>query len=400
MAMDIGGERSEIWTTAYLETGRYFTAHYFKYLKENSEKYDSLVGELENLIVTHNKMAKREDHEARKMLINYTRLAAPFLKERSFHSVLLNFCESTINASESLDINAGWVHILQFEAHYALGAWDAALTDIQSAIRQSYGDETDIYARAVLSLGRLQLNQGYYREALDTLQRAESLLQAQNDDEGLAAAKAEVAAYYLNRDELDTALALYLEADQIYRQSGIRSSSDHTLLMLGVVYRRAGDYAKSTNYLKELLSHGQYHKNNSAIATASHHLAWTYLNRGHLRQAKIVGEEARRLYQEIRDPRGESDADEQLGLIVLAEGDKQGALNYLKRSLYMRKKLGNQHRIASCQRRLALVHIQNGDLLKGVAYLIYGLFAYWRLGMLSQQRLRGIWNEFKQRGSF
>lgn len=399
MAIAYDDASSEIWEKTYREAGQSFAAYYFRCLMENKENFDYLSDELDNLIAAHEALAKQADHETNRMLMDFTRFIAPFLKQRAFLSVLLNFCKSTIVACESIGANPGWVHLLEYEAHYALGDWDAALADIQVAITASHGIEPSVHAQAVLSLGRLQLNQGYYREALNTLDQSERLLLEQNDYEGLASARAEEAAYYLNRDELDKALELYLEADHIYRQSGTHSSSDHTLLMLGVVYRRRGDYAQAIHSLQELLEHGKDQKNNSAIATASHHLAWIYLNQGNLTQAKTLGEKAKSLYQGIRDPRGESDADEQLGLIALAEGDKDKALNYLKRSLYMRRILGNRHGAASCLRRLALIYIRSGDFLRGIAFLVYGLFSYWRLGMLSRQRVRSILNEFK-RASF
>ena len=396
MAIAFEDASSIKWGNTYIEAGQSFVYYYFRCLLENKENFDYLTDELDNLILAHETLVKKGEDKDNETLLDFTRLMAPFLKQRAFLSVLLNFCKSAIVACESIGTNSGWVHFLEYEAHYALGDWNSALGDIQAAITVSHGKDLGIYAQAVLSLGRLKLNQGYYQEALEILGQAEHLLLKQKDFEGLASAKAEEAAYYLNRDELDKALELYLEADRIYRQSGTLGPTDHTLLMLGVVYRRRGEYAKAIQYLQELLEHGKGQKNNNAIAAASHHLAWTFLNKGNLIQAKALGEEAKRLYQKNQDPRGESDAYEQLGLIAITDGDKDKALNYLKQSLYMRRILGNRHGVTSCIRRLALIYFRSGDFLRGIAYLAYGLFSYWRLGMLSRQRLRSILNEFKR----
>ena len=70
MAMDVGDEQSEIWTIDYMEAGRSFASHYFRFLNEYQENFDSLADEIENLIAAHNKIAEREDYEAQMMLIS------------------------------------------------------------------------------------------------------------------------------------------------------------------------------------------------------------------------------------------------------------------------------------------------------------------------------------------
>ena len=67
-------------------------------------------------------------------------------------------------------------------------------------------------------------------------------------------AQAEVAAYHLNRDEYDQALALYRRIYQFQLEAGASGPSDHTLLMLGVVHRRRGDTEQAIIYLQELLA--------------------------------------------------------------------------------------------------------------------------------------------------
>jgi tetratricopeptide (TPR) repeat protein len=368
IAIAFEDESSTKWTTLYQGSGQSFVGYYFRSLIENKENFDYLTDELENLIAAHEALANSADTKAYRILLDFTRQIAPFLKQRAYLLVLLDFCRAAIVATESTNINPGWIYLLEYEAHYALGNWSAATADIQLSIKTSLGNDASVYAQAILSLGRLQLNQGNYQEALETLSQAEQLLSDLNDFEGLATTKAEQAAYYLNRGELDKAMEFYLEADRIYRLSGANASSDHTLLMLGVVYRRKQNYAMAKQYLQELLGHGKSQKNDSAIATASHHLAWVYLNQENLIQAKAFAEEAKRLYQKIRDPRGESDADEQLGLISLAEGDTNNAHEYVKRSLSVRRMLGNRHGEASCLRRLALIHFKSGNLLSGILY--------------------------------
>jgi hypothetical protein len=88
---------------------------------------------------------------------------------------------------------------------------------------------------------------------LATLTIAEALLSARADTEGVATARSEVAAYYLNHGEFDKALLQHLEVDDLRRQNGAVESSDHTLTMLDVVYRMKREYDKAVREGENLI---------------------------------------------------------------------------------------------------------------------------------------------------
>jgi tetratricopeptide (TPR) repeat protein len=220
------------------------------------------------------------------------------------------------------------------------------------------------------------------------------LLSEQSDYEGLAAAHSEVAAYHLNRHDLDQALALYLEVDQLRQRAGAIETSDHMLLMLGVVYRKMGDYERANNYLQQLIERGEAQNNQSAVATASHHSAWVCLNQDNLAEARRLCGRAVALYKEIGDTRGTSDAYEQLGLIALAEGQEDEALFHLEESLDIRLQLGNQHGAASSLRHLAVAHLKMRQPIGAVRALCQSLAVYRRIGVLTRHRFAAIVREF------
>jgi hypothetical protein len=240
------------------------------------------------------------------------------------------------------------------------------------------------------ALGRFQLNRGDYSTALETLSKAEGLAEDLSDWEGMASVKSEVAAYFLNRNELQRALALYQEAEALRRRFDLGGPSDHTLLMLGVVQRRLRHYPEAIKALTDLQRRGREQKNLSAEATASHHLAWVYFEQKEVDRARNLGMCAKALYEEIRDPRGSADADEQLGWIALTEKDFVSAQRYLERSLSVRQQLGNQQGIASSLCRLAKLSLSQGDCGLGLKRLGHSLALYWRLGALSYQRILSI----------
>lgn len=356
-------------------------------------QYERLDDELANLRASQSWLATQSSEETARLVIAYVQVLASYLRQRGFNAELLRWCEDGLRACERLRQNPGWLLLLRSEAQNALGRWDETMASIQAAIEASRGEDPQTYARAVLALGRLQLNQGDYKTALETLAQAETLLSEQSDYEGLVTVRSEVAAYHLNRRELDKALSLYLEVDRLRRQAGATETSDHTLLMLGVVHRKKREYEQAAAYLQQLLKRAEAQRNRGAAATAAHHLAWVRLNQGDLAQARRLCGRAIELYEEIGDTRGASDAYEQLGFIVMTEGQGEEAVSCLERSLAMRRQLGNQEGEASSLRRLAIVHLRMGHLAAAVRDLWQSLATYRRLGVLSRQRFTAILGE-------
>lgn len=357
------------------------------------DQYERLDVEFNNLRASQAWLADQDSAETAQLLIAYVKVLAPYLRQRGLNADLLRWCEDGLKACDKLRQNPGWLLLLRSEAQNSLGRWEETMDSIKAAIEKSKTIDPRTYAQSILALGRLQLQQGNYKQSLETLSEAESLLVEQSDHEGLATARSEIAAYYLNRRELDQALTLYLEVDQLRRRTCEDEAINHTLLMLGVVYRKKKDYEQAIDHLQQLLKQGEAQRSRNIIATASHHLAWVYLNQGDLTQARHLCGRAIALYDETGDLRGSSDAYEQLGLIALAEGRKERALSYLKQSLAVRRELGNQHGAASSLRRLAVVHLRMGHLGTAIRCLCRSFCTYWRLGVLSRQQLIALLRE-------
>ncbi len=386
MSKTAAGRENQVvrhWESAY----RLAAEHRLKLACRYQDQYEKLDTEFPNLRASRSWLTTQSNGETAQLLVAYVKILAPYLRQRGF---LLRWCEDGLQACERLHQSAGWLLLLRSEAQNTLGQWAETMTSIQAAIETSRGKDPRTNARAILALGCLQLNQGDYQVALQTLAEAETLLSEGSDYEGLATVRSEIAAYHLNRRELDKALTLYLEVDQLRRRAGATEASDHTLLMLGVVHRKKRDYEQAAAYLGQLLERSEVRGNRDAIATAAHHLAWVCLNQRDLAQAWRLCGRALGLYEEIGDPRGASDVYEQLGLIVLAEGGVKEAISHLERSLTTRRQLGNQEGAASSLRHLAVAHLRSGRLITALGYLRQSLAIYRRLGVLSRQRLVAI----------
>ena len=350
--------------------------------------------DVDNMLGSMTHLAEQPDEEAATLLLDYLEALAPYLRLRGRDSELLQWCEVGLQACKRVQRNLTQVLLLRGEAQYALGRWEQAATSWQRALKAGQAEGPARHAQALLALGQLQLNQGKYRMALRTLDRAERLFKSFDDLEGMIAVRSEMAAYRLNRRENDRAYTMYREIDQLQKTLGAGESSDNTLLMLGVVSRRRGAHKMAIDYLLNLYQRQEAQSNVAGMATAAHHLAWVYLDLNKLNEARRLCGQALAFYDDVQDPRGLSDAYEQLGMICLQEGNLAAALENLERSVRMRRNLGNQHGLASCLRRLAVAHLRSGHYLRALLYLTRGLFIYLQMGMLSRQRIAGLTHDF------
>jgi tetratricopeptide (TPR) repeat protein len=360
------------------------------------ERPQLLATEFPNLEASHAWLALQQDALSARLLIAYTNTLAPYLMERSLPGTLLRWCDEALATCERLQEAPEDLLLLRIEAQHALAQWEAARASIEEVLRSREMLSEKHQGRATFALGRLELNQGHYERALALLSQAEQHLSDQSDVAQLVAVRAEIAAYYLQRDDLDRALNLYRDVDRLQRGSGGSESGDHVLLMLGIVYRKQRDYARAAIYLQQLLTRATVEGRQNALATAAHHLAWVWINVGHLRRARHLAGQAIARYQEIGDTRGLSDAYEQLGVIALAERNSGEAEVYLQRSLAIRRSIGNEHGIASCLRHLGLVALRKRQGILAIRYLWQSLSAYHRIGVLSRQRLLRIMGEIRK----
>ncbi len=380
-------ESTEKYQVIFHQAGWSFANYFLTYAQTHQDNFDALDQEFTNLLTVRSWLANRQNKQPARLLIDLIKSLTAYLRRPEFAAELLTYCQCGLQACQNIGLNPGWLYLLRYEAYNFLGEWDHALADAETTIRITQDADPTSHARAMLALGRLQFNRGDYPVALDTLAKAESLLTAIDDLEGVATTRAEFAAYHLNRGELDQALALYLEVDRLRRQVNPTGPSNHTLLMLGVVYRNMGDYEKGSEYLRQLLERGEAEDSPGVIATASHHLAWLHLRQQNITKARRLAARAKQLYLEINDPRGASDTDEQLGLIALLDDDIDVAETYLKRSLTLRQRLGNQQGTANSLGLLADLYARKGNIRLGLYYMWSSWVLYRRLGVLTRQQI-------------
>lgn len=389
-------ELLQTYQAIFFDAGWSFTHYYLTYAQTHLNDFDALEPELPNFSAIRTWLLTQNNPQSARLLLALLEYLTPFLHRPEFAAELVGYCQAGLQACHRLKANPGWVLLLRYQAYNYLGEWDRALADAQAAANITQDTDPVRHARALLSLGSLQFNRGDYAVALETLAHAEAMLRQVNDIEGVATARAQFAAYHLNRGELDQALAMYQAVDRLRRQVDPTSPTDHTLLMLGVVYREKGNYHQAARYLSQLRQRGAAEGKRGVEATASHHLAWLYLKQNMVPEAYQLARRAKQLYLEISDPRGASDADEQLGLIALLKGDDKTAVVCFQQALETRQHLGNQQGVASCLRHLSNLYARQGNIRLGLYYLGRSILLYRRIGVLSRQRVVKMAKQFWQ----
>lgn len=327
-------------------------------------------------------------------LCKYIEILEPYLYLRGKSIELIDWCNAGINICERLRKNPAFFLFILGNAQYSLGKWEQANISWDNSFSFSYGYDEIIYARSALALGKLQINQGQYAKALKTLAKAEILLKSINDIEGVISARSEIASYHLNRRELELALRLYHEIDELYKKNFVEESSNHILLMLGVVYRQKRIFHKAIDYFEEICKRSEIQRDLSSLATATHHLAWVYYELKDFTMSHSLCGKALAIYEDINDPRGLSDGYEQLGAIFIEQGKLNDAIIILKKSLRFRQNLGNNPGAISSLRRLTLALLIKGKLRLVLALTFKVLIQYFRLGILSRERILALIRDF------
>lgn len=326
-------------------------------------------------------------HEVAATFLNLMIDISPYLQARSLHSTTLKYIPACLKAAANSPRYLVKINLIAYHAHFMFGQWQEAKLNAQAAVFHSKNCPSCDQALAYQALAILQQNSGDFKPSLDNFARAKLLFKKIGDKKGEFDIISQEAAYYVDHER-------YIEADKLYTQveeyeiTCCGQPSSHTLLMIGVVSRRLKMNARAIAYLQELARRGMINHSPSELTTAMHHLAWVLIDQGDLQKAWEYGRIAARKYQEINDPRGTSDADEQLGEIAFLKGEYETSARYLKKAIQIRQKLTNKVGLASAYRRLSKTFFCQKKYLQGVLSLIISGLIYLRMGMLTKARIK------------
>ena len=367
----------------YLHQARMFV-HEFGEQKASLARFSLLVDHIKNVLDWLN---AQPTFQEKAVLVSLVLGTAKYFASLSALPTLLEYLPTCLETSQGNPDQQVKLLTLSYQAHFMAGDWRKAKEEIVQAVALAQTQSPGTLADALSHLGTLEINQGDFQLALDHIHQAMTLYQQSENWDAYYDILSQEAAYFIDHDGYEKAEEIYQEIER-YEILTDGTPSSHTLQMSGVIARRLGKLSTASAYLQELAQRGIATQSKSEIATAIHHLAWIKINQGELEIAQALGIRARQLYQEIHDPRGVSDEDEQLGEIAYLHGHYDQAKHYLKAAITERKELENKVGLASARRRLSKTQFANHEYFAGGVTLFLSAYQYLRLGMMNRKRIR------------
>lgn len=356
-------------------------------LRQQPPDWQLLDAELPNLLKTMEWLSQQKMREFPEQLLQMVIAFADYANAHSLNHVVMKYLPVCLKAAKHRTRYLSKALLVGYQASWAIGSWDQAMRYIKQAVKVSETGDAQVHHQAMKYLGSSQINRGEYQEALRTLQKAHKLSEQRNDLEGEIDAIREEAAYYLDKDEYGMALNMYQGIEK-YELNHRGERSIHTLLMLGVVYRKMKLLEEATRMFKNILALPAEKLTQNDRATTLHHLAWVRCDQKRFAEAKSLANQALEIYQNGQNFRGISDVFEQIGEIAFFEGDTAVAEKNYIACASSRRRLHNQPGYASITRRLSKLYQSEGKSLKGLHYLILSTVTYLRVGNLTPARMK------------
>ena len=333
------------------------------------------------------------------MTYNSISLSLPFseyLLFRGLEQQLLNVCEDTINSFPNTESQLASIYLLKARSLAEIVDRKMAC-DIFKEICTVIDKYSEDYIEATARLAMGQIYSGDYKEGEKNLiSQLKELEKAPNFSPKTIELKAEIfqylAWYAMNASKFKKAIYYYEIAVKIRKESGLIHKIVDPLLHLGVIQKKLKNYKNAITYLQQAKETATIFMNESYIEWVDHHLAYVFLEQGNYCLAeqlcKSCIEKAKERHREENNS-GKSaipDYYEQLGLIKLAKGKVNEAIQLLEMSLTCRINIANKHGTASSLKHLSIALWYQKKYLKSLYFLGNSLKTYSELKILNFQR--------------
>ena len=252
-------------------------------------------------------------------------------------------------------LSMGRVEIRSGNPQGALDNLNRALTlAIQLENQEQRGLTLQVLAVAYQLLNKPDDALGYFQQSLEVKRRL-------NDKLGIADSLGGIAQVQASKGQMALALKTHLEAIQIRREIGDKKGLGDSLIDLGDVYSRLGQYDEVLKKTKEALEieHEVGNKTNEALALND--IGNAYLAKGQYEDARTYFEKALRLRQELKVPNDIAATLHNLGETSLNLGEYDQASNYYLRALELRRTAGDQEGEAEDSDSLAILFSYQGQ---------------------------------------
>ncbi len=224
------------------------------------------------------------------------------------------------------------------------------------------------------------------QKALEFCFKALSLTKALGNQKNEAGTLNNIGAAYFNLVDRQKALEYYTQALALRKAVGDREGEATTLTNIGLTYSNLKQYPKAVEYYTQALPILQELKDRPEEAFTRFRIGFAHKEQGdtpkaldNFKQAlalyQAIGDrngEAKtldhlnRLYTALKDRAGEASTLYQLGIVSIAQGNNQKALDYFAKALPLAKAVGDRTREAKILSNRGLLYIRLGNNQKAL----------------------------------
>ncbi len=238
-----------------------------------------------------------------------------------------------------------------------LGEYNQAVDTLQKAQTiyhavGAQGGEGDV----LTVLGEVSLNVGQYSKALEQLQQALALHQIVGNRTGEGEALYNLGAAYSRLASFDRALEMLQKSLAIRQQVGDRLGEGRTLQNIGIVYRRMGQYDQALMVYRQALSLNQAVRDRVGEGRTLTGMGLTYDRLGQYDEALETLERGLAVRKAIGDRSGEGGTLISIGRVYTHRGQYDRARDFYQEALKITEDIGDKPRQASVLNNLAGIH--------------------------------------------
>jgi tetratricopeptide (TPR) repeat protein len=258
------------------------------------------------------------------VISDYAHVQLPEGEERDAYGRLITYIANYVEAHkkdyELLELESNTIYLVLAKAY-------------------EQGKQAEL-VRVVCGFAPFLILRGFYQEAERHLTRANQAARALNDDDGIA----------------------------------------ETLLYLGEIEQRLGNYAQAASILQEGLTLARQIKSNERVCALLTQLGIVFQQRGNFQQAETAYQEGLKLARSSADKKSICILLNNLGWLNMKRGEFVQSESYLQEGLTLARKIGDRERVSGLLKILGLVEIYRGNFVQAQSYLQKGLTIARRLG--------------------
>ncbi|OBQ34215.1 MAG: hypothetical protein AN485_16620 [Anabaena sp. MDT14b] len=293
-----------------------------------------------------------------------------YLLVKGFNIKLVAVCENILDSFANENIN-----LLEIKLLFAKGKSGTIDRVSSYQLFQEVYTKTQpnslLYLESLVCVAHGQLSTGNYKDSLTNFEKNLNIIENNQSSyntykihEVKADALEGMARLAMINNNWKNSLSLYKKLENICKEYNFMPKLINCLGHEGVINRKIKKYDLALQYFQEAKEIAIKINNGRAIEWLNHHIAYVLLNKSQYDLAEQLAKEC--LERAISEKRDNETGDfyEQFGLIKLAKNQVNEAIENLELSLFFRKKVGNQHGIASSYKHLSLGYLISRNYLE------------------------------------